>query len=326
MTQIIKTIDDLKNHIAIDFIAGFEILEFAIEDREQELCDKYIGEALWANLVKEYNDSLSASSSEAVNAYTKALWFCQRIVANYALLDYIPEGQLDISENGIRITTTENKKQAFDWQIKQLSAKYLAAASRNIENLIFHLNKNIDKFSDWTSSPVYVSIKKNLVNSVSQFNEYTSKKISHILFYELNPVISYVEDFYIRSILGDEFFDEIQERVKDGEDVDGSVGASTASGTQADEYDRVFHLLKGAVTQYVCFEAHKEIDCDQEIAEKKASHYVQRLVEYLNNSASADLFNKYFTSSKYTAPEESTSYTAGDGIDNSELTGVYGAF
>ncbi|NQU52251.1 MAG: hypothetical protein HQ522_06895 [Bacteroidetes bacterium] len=325
MTQLVKTIEDLKKHIAIDFIEGFDVLEFAIEDRELELVDKYIGEALMANLVKEYTDTYSNSLSSTEALYTKALWYCQRIISNYALLDYIPEGQLDISENGIRITSTENKKQAFPWQIEKLEGKYLAAASRNLEGLMVMLNNNIDVFSDWTSSKVYVSLKKHFVNSVAQFNEYSSKKITHILFIELSPVINYVEDFYIRSIVGDAFFDELQERIKDGEDVDSSSTSSTVV-TEAVHYDKLFHLIKGAVAQFTSFEAAKEIDCDPEICEKKASHYVQRLVEYLNHNASVSLFTKYFESDKYTAPVDSESYTSGGGLDNSEFTGVYAAF
>ncbi|MFK5893720.1 MAG: hypothetical protein QM504_10920 [Pseudomonadota bacterium] len=324
MTQLVKTITDLKKHIAIDFIEGFDVLEYAIEDREQELKDKYIGSELWANLVKVYEGAYSSSVSSDAEMHTKALWYCQRIISNYSLLDYIPEGQLDISENGIRISTTDSKKQAFPWQIKNLEQKYLTAASRNLEGLIKMLNDNIDLFTDWTNSAAYTELKQKIVNSVTQFNEHSTTKITHILFIELSPVINYVEDFYIRSILGDKFFEELQERIKDGEDVDGST--STPSITTADEYDKIFHLLKGAITQYVCFEAAKDIDCDAQLAEKKASHYVQRLVEYLNNNASADLFNNYFTSSKYTAPVDSESYTSGGGIDNSELSGVFGTF
>jgi uncharacterized protein DUF6712 len=323
MTELVKNIDDLKNHIAIDFIEGFDVLEFAIQDREQELKSKYIGEQLWTNLIKQYNDSFSGSSSESVILYAKALWYCQRIISNYSLLDYIPEGQLDISENGIRITTSDNKKQAFDWQIKKLEQKYLVTASRNLEGLMKMLNENIDLFADWTSSLVYVELKKNFVNSVTQFNNYTSRKISYIQFLELSPVISYVEDFYMRSVLGDNFFDELLERVVDGEDVDGS---SSGSSSTPGKYDRVFHLVKGAIVQYTCLEAAKEFAFDADQSEKKASHYIQRLIEYLNNSASAVLFTNYFESDKYTAPQESTSFTSGGGIDNSEFTGVYGAF
>lgn len=323
MTQLVRSIEDLKKHIAIDFIEGFEVLEFAIEDRENELRDKYIGQQLWNKLIEEYVGDLVTSPKEDKQYFSKALWYCQRIVSNYALLDYIPEGQLDISENGIRITVNETKKQAFPWQISNLEAKYHGAASRNLEGLMILLNENIDLFSDWTSSEVYKSLKRNFVNSVTQFNEHASKKIAHLQFIELSPVISYVEDFYIRSIVGDEFFDELLERIADGEDVDSS---SSSSSDIPSHYDRIFHLIKGAITQYVCFEAAKELDVDPEVCEKKASHYVQRLVEYLNKHASVDLFTNYFESGKYTAPVDSTSYTSGGGIDNSEFSGCFGAF
>lgn len=357
-TYLVRTVEDLKNHLAIDFIEGFDVLKFAVEDRENEIKDTYLGTALFDLLVQQRGGVMNREH------LAKALFYTQRVICNYALLDYIPEGQLDISENGIRITVNETKKQAFDWQIKNLEAKYLATASRNLESLMKYLNENIDKFPEWTSSPVYLTLKRNMVNTVTQFNEVASKKINYLLFLELAPVITYVEDFYIRSIVGDEFFEELLERVRDGEDVDGaattstsssSVSSSTATGSDSGSstvppppppdspsdgnvniitsdpetalhYDRIFRLIKGAVTQYTSFEAAEAIGVDPEVCEKKASHYVQRLVEYLNHNASSTLFANYFTSEKYTAPIDSTAYTSGGGIDNSEFTGVFGAF
>lgn len=328
MTDLVKNVTDLKKHIAIDFINGFDVVEFAVEDRELELKDKYIGDALWANLVKEYAETYSNAASSTEALYTKALWYAQRVISNYSLLDYIPEGSLDISENGIRISTTDSKKQAFDWQIKKLEQKYLSTAVRNLEALLTMLNENIDVFTDWTSSAAYVANKKNFVNSATQFSQYLNIGKSHLLFLELVPVVSYVEDFYLRSILGDAFFEELQERVKDGEDVDDSTSGSTSGEVLADHYDKVFHLVKGAVVHYTGMEAAETVEhkFDKEKCGKKADHYVQRLVEYLNHNASDTLFAKYFTSTKYTAPVDSVSYTSGGGIDNSELTGVFGAF
>jgi len=328
MTELVKTIDDLKSHIAIDFVSDFGVIEFAVEDREAELKTKYIGAELWANLVKVYAGTYSNSSSSATAHYEKVLWYCQRIICNYSFLDYIPEGQLHISENGIRIGSTENLKQAFDWQIRQLGEKYHSTAVRNLESLLEYLNENIDVFSDWTSSPAYVANKKYFINSATEFNDFSVTKLNHTSFLDLIPLISYVGDFYLRSILGDEFFEELQERIKDGEDVDGSMSGSTSLSIMASNYDKLFYLCKGVVVNYVGVEASEmeEYNFNSEKCEQKASHFTQRLVEFLNNNASATLFTKYFESSKYTAPEESTSFTSGGGIDNSEFTGVYGAF
>lgn len=328
MTELVKTIEDLKKHIAIDFIDNFDVLEYAIEDREDELKTKYIGDALWANLVKVYDDTYSNSSSSVTAHYEKVLWYCQRIISNYSLLDYIPEGQLDISDNGIRITSTDNKKQAFEWQIKNLESKYLSTAIRNLESALTYLNENIDVFTDWTSSPAYIKNKKYFVNSATEFNDFSVTKLNHISFLDLIPLISYVGDFYLRSILGDAFFEELQERILDGEDVDGSMSGSTSISILATNYDKLFYLCKGVVVNYTGVEASEmeEYGFNKERCEEKASHFTQRLVEFLNNNASATLFTKYFESDKYTAPEESSSFTSGGGIDNSEFTGVYGAF
>ncbi len=323
MTELVKSTEDLKKHIAIDFIDDFEVLEYAIEDREREIKKDYIGAALWVKLIQAYTSSGSSSSSSGEDYFARALYYVQRIVANLALLDYIPEGSLDISSNGIRITVNDTKKQAFDWQIKNLEKKYQSAADRNLELLLEYLNENTDQFTDWTDSPAYIKNKGRFINSAKQFNDYLGIKESHMTFIALQPVIDYVEDFYMRSVLGDDFFDELKERIKDGEDVD----SSSASG--ADEYDQVFHLIRGAVAHYTGMEASEDLGTNEEKCEKKASHYIQRLVAYLDTNANESLFATYYNSDKYTAPpstSESSSYEDNGGIDNSEFTGVYGAF
>ena len=322
MTELVKNIIDLKKHIAIDFIEGYEVLQPMIEDAERKLKKEYVGAGLWAKLVAEY-----ASPGSETNKYVELLWFAQRIICNFALLDYVPEGQLDISTNGIRITTTNEKKTAFEWQIQKLEKKYSDTAYRNIELMLQFLNENIKKYDDWTSSAAYVANKGRFVNSAIEFHRFVDINKSHLTFLKLLATIDLVEDNIIRSMLGDEFYDELKERIKDGEDVDSSSDSSSSSATAEDLlYDKLFYLISGAVAHFTAASHDELLGVDQDKSEKNASLYAGRLVEFLNNTASTSLFKKYFESKKYIAPEESSSFTSGGGIDNSGFTGVFGAF
>ena len=325
MTELVKTVEDLKKHVAIDFIDGFDVVEFAIEDRETELRTKYLGDTLWDKLKAEYAGGVVYNPETDGPLYAKALWYAQRIIINFALLDYVPEGSLDISENGIRITVNDTKKQAFPWQIKNLEDKYEKTANRNIENLLTFLDDNITRFDAWTASPVYTALKEHFVHSATEFQKYLNLDTSHVVFLKCLPDMGYVEDIMMRGMLGNDFYEELKERIKDAEDVDEPPADPTTS--QDDEYDIVFDLIKGAIANYTGKRAAKILGCDPELCDETASHYVQRLVEYLNRNATDSLFANYFNSDKYTPPvDDETPFTSGGGIDNSEFTGVYEAF
>jgi len=336
--KLVKSITDLKDHVAIDFIDDFDVLEKFIIDREAYLQRRYIGPDL-LNKLAEIKDSADASTSSSASAslsdsastsgellvYQLLLWYCQRIVCNMAMKDYIPEGQLDISASGIRISTTNEKKQAFPWQIAQLEKRYLETANSNLEDLIDYLIKT--SVSEWISAPIYKKLRGHFVNTALEFEKYYSIDESHLVFLKLLPDVDYVEKTIVTSLLGDLFVEELKERILDGEKEESS---STSTSTTLEKYQKVLEMVAAATVLLTV--AHTSvIDCDKEEIEKRAGHIIQQLKAYLDANASESLFNNYFTSGKYTpapteeekaADESATSW----GVDNSKLSGCYAAF
>ncbi|MDA3819096.1 MAG: hypothetical protein PF590_01275 [Candidatus Delongbacteria bacterium] len=332
MTKLILSVSDLKDHIAINFIGGFEILEPFIKDREKYLVRRYIGDALYLKLGAVYaladgSTSASASAPVTLEQYKSILYYCQRIVANLAIMDYIPEGQLDISENGIRISTTGEKKQAFEWQIKMLADRYQKAADSNLENLLEELLKLTPP--EWTSSAIYKKLRSHFVRSATEFENYFNIDESHLVFIKLLPDIDYVERTYIRSILGDAFLEEMKERLLDGESEESSSVSTSEAVLSA--YRTLFDMIAATVCLLTAKHTSLELADDATEIDKRAAHLQQQLQEYLNANASDTLFAKYFKSEQYTAPlteedieadESETSH----GVDNSKLSATYATF
>lgn len=311
MTKLILDINDVKSHVAIDFIAGFDVLEPFILDNEKWLIRKYTGKTLFEKLVSTKN-----TPTETPDLYAELLAIAQGIVINRSMMQYIPEGQLDISENGIRINTTDTKKTAFEWQIVKLEQRYLDTTHEKIEELLDLLFNN--EVTEWKSSPIFKNIRANFVNAAYQFNTYFNIDASHRLFLSLVPDIEYAERVYILSALGEVFFNELKVKILAGEDV---LPANADASKTA--YFELFRLIRAAVVYLTVLHATSDLKKPEDI-ELRCVHSQQQLKSFLDEKASNDLFNSYFTSTKYTSPQIIS--TLNSGIDNSVLTGIYGAF
>jgi hypothetical protein len=311
MTKLILDINDVKSHVAIDFIAGFDVLEPFILDNEKWLIRKYTGKALFEKLVSTKN-----TPAETPDIYAELLAIAQGIVINRSMMQYIPEGQLDISENGIRINTTDTKKTAFEWQIVKLEKRYLYTTHEKIEELLDLLFNN--DVTEWKSSSIFKNIRANFVNAAYQFNKYFNIDESHQLFLSLVPDIEYAERVYILSALGEVFFNELKVKILAGEDV-----LPTNPDASKTAHFELFRLIRAAVVYLTVLHATSDLKKPEDI-ELRCVHAQQQLKSFVDEKASNDLFNSYFTSSKYTSPEIIS--TLNSGIDNSVLTGIYGAF
>jgi hypothetical protein len=311
MTKLVLDITDIKTYVAIDFIAGFDVLEPFILDNEKWLIRRYTGKTLFDKLVSTKN-----TPSGTADVYSELLSVAQGIVINRSMMQYIPEGQLDISENGIRISTSETKKTAFEWQIAKLEKRYLDTANEKIEELLEILFSN--NIPEWKDSVISKKVKSNFINSAIQFEKYFSINESHLTFLFFLSHIEYFERVYLRSALGEEFYFELKEKITGNED------SWKEDPTETDKkYFILFDLIRAALVYLSVSISGPDIKKPDDM-DNRAAFAQQQLKEYLDNNSSADVFTKYFNSSEYSAPLSTAITTSG--IDNSTLSGCYGAF
>jgi len=310
-SELITTIPELKDHVAIDFISNFDVIEPSVEDRERELKEKYLGEDLFDLLVSYAGGSTSVSISDE-DYLAQVLYYSRRAVANLSLMDYMPEGQLNISESGIRINTGEGSmKQAFEWQIKNLQAKYEKTGYLALESLLKYLEENAEHFSTWTESDAYTANKAWFINTAKVFNENFFIDNSRLIFLKLLPDMKKVEEFYIRPAIGDDFFDELKTFI--------------LNDNMPTSYSTVISLIRGAVANFTMFhgsdyipyykkKGQLEIKKPEEL-ENWGNTYIQKLIYYLNNNASASKFTNFYNSDQYTDPDD---YTGNSMYDNDD--------
>lgn len=328
-TQIITTIAELKEHVAIDFISEFSVIAYAVEDRENEIKNTYLGDALFAELAAykaEQDASSSASASASASSsgsatstqLAKLLYYVQRAIANFAFMDYIPEGQLNISEKGIRIATNEEMKTAFEWQIRQLSDKYKKTGYMAIENMIQYLSDNLDSFSSWKGTSQHTELLSMFIWSSKDFSKYYNIAESRVVFRELVPAIKKAEQFYIQSAIGETYYDQLKAAIlaDDVEAVDQVIVnkikpalAHFAIYVAFNEYGSVITDLKIEYNRAMSNlrDRNSMIQTQMESAEQWGQRYLDKLVAYLDANASSEKYSAYYDYS-----QESSSYSTSD--------------
>ena len=118
-------ITEFKNALTITAELNMADLYSSIVNKGQDelLIPKGLGSALFALLDAAYN-----SSDTTPVRFEKILAKCQYIVANYAYMRYLPQAQVLISKEGVRITKSVKTSTAFEWQINQLTEELSKSA------------------------------------------------------------------------------------------------------------------------------------------------------------------------------------------------------
>jgi len=329
-TKILTSISELKAHIAIDFVKDFGVISYAIEERENWLRDEYLGDVLFDELAAykvsaDESSSSSSGSSSTENPLQDLLYYAQRAVSNLAFMDYIPEGQLNISEKGIRIATNEEMKTAFDWQIKNLEQKYKHSGYNAIENMIILLARNLSSFSSWSGTIQHTALMGMIIWSAKDFNKYMNISESRIAFRELVPAIKKAEQFYLVPSIGQTYYDALITKVK----------ANNAGGDDL----AIINMIKPALVHLAVYMAMNEYGIDFsglfeespkkraqanqvqiESAEKFGNAYLQKLIDYLDENATASKYVEYYNYS-----QESNSYSVNENrfFDNDDENGIF---
>jgi hypothetical protein len=246
------------------------------------------------------------------------LYKCRAVIAPLAYLIKLPTIQTQLTDSGLRTISTENMQAAHRWEYNEVKENLADKGAWAIEALLKFLYANKGDYSEWTDSEEYAELSDLIFLSGSDFTRYFTLHHPHRVFWSLRTLIKEVEDFYIISAIGKDFFKTLKE-------------------TEApeDEVKDAIILIKKAVAQYTIVKAIEKFSVkvsdrgftikalgaysegtgyDDQVApdpqldllykscERTGDAYLVQLKEFLNKNASAELFEEYYDSDKYTAP------------------------
>ena len=258
--------------------------------------------------------------------------YARRVVGPLAYWLDLGTMQTKITDTGIGTFVNTNMDASHRWEYEQLKNSLADKGCMALDMMLQHLFEN-KEYYDWSIPDE----RKIFFKNGKDFNTYFPVYQCWRVFESFVPLITQVEDQYIRSTIGDEFFEELRDKYlpltsadEKNEDTGDDATALTAEETKAVD------LIKKAVANLTIKKACEilpvrisdygfttELTRNPEMVqqgqanapanqlsllytsvERTGESYLVKLTDYLNATASDTIFATYFASSFYVSPDE----------------------
>jgi len=204
---LIKTTDEIKAFMP--FAITFKIADITpfINQVEYEIIIPLISKAQYDALQTAYDaNSLNADQTKLINKV-------RAVITPFALLRWIPWGQVQINSSGIQIVSNETNKTAFSWQVQDLKQNSEMSGYTAMESLYRFLYDNKATYTVWWDSTERKYLMRSFINTAAEFSIYFNISSNRKTFERLRDIITHIEKNYIKPILCDELFTQIKEEI-----------------------------------------------------------------------------------------------------------------
>jgi hypothetical protein len=313
---LITTKEKMKEFLAISTHTEISSVAPYIKRAEREFIIPQIGQTLYDDL-NSFVESSGSSSGSGSSGDDILLTKVQESVINFAFYLYFPMLEVHVGENGVQRMESETRKSAYQYQGSNLRDSLLISGYETLGKTLDYLEENKDTYTSWSGdAKIYKRYKYFLLNTPELFQEYFDIKNSWATFFSLRPIIKRIEDLHLEAVLGAAFLIELKDEIESNnvtdDDLIEMIRKAVVSLTLSDAaHDKIIQIGKDGT-----FEARRAglsikktepadiekissfINKNLDIGDK----YTKRLVEHLNNNASASKYKTYFDSDLYKDP------------------------
>jgi hypothetical protein len=160
---LIRNIDDFKKVVAVGKNLDFTEVSPFNSDAELKYIVPALGQTLYDSLNTKVTNNTALSADEAV-----ALDYARKCIASFAVMNWFPLGQVQISSAGVQIVSNENAKTAFKWQIDQLQQQCFSLGYTALDALLLFLESKRATFTDWAASSSRTFFHENYITNASE--------------------------------------------------------------------------------------------------------------------------------------------------------------
>jgi hypothetical protein len=238
---------------------------------------------------------------------------CRSYVAPMAMLLELPSKQVQITDSGIKKTTSTDLENAFRWEYLELKNALEQQAAEALDELWQHLFESGSTYS-WAAT----NIQGTIIKTATEFKKYyLPLQHSYRCFTALQPVMVTVQDQIIHDAITKDFF----EYLRDVADPSAEEKIALELLKKAAAYltimaatEQLSVKISGNGFTVIMHDAAdapfrgdlnapaENLSLVRAACEKTGQGYLQQLKKYLNETATATVMPIYFNSNKYTAP------------------------
>lgn len=313
--SLIKTIAEVQEHIAIEASSDLDNMMPDIREVEEDYIAQALGKETYDSLDAEYNAETPALEEQE----TKLLKLCQAAICNLAQAKYIIVNRVSFSNSGIRIVEDSIYKTAYKYMFDELIEHFEKRGFNYIDKLLAYLESEKDYFTDWAEDEsAYTINKKHFIRTADEFDKHYRIGKSRRTFMALEPVMQQVEDFFIEYAITEELSARLKEEIRSGDALSEGTQNLIEKIQPAVAHFTIGHaidLLSFEVTEsgllvreYIDPNAKKssppvaQMEVKRNAAFTSGNRYLDRLKDFLNKTASEEVYPEYFESNLYISP------------------------
>lgn len=208
--MLFQTTEELKQFLPVTESFGFDDLSRFIEVAEREDIIIYLSQEEYDTLHTAYHNSDISQPPD-----TDLLKLVRIPLANMAMFKFIPFGNVNIGKAGFTVTETTSEKIASNARTEDLKDACLEAYHQGIEQLLLFLEANTAIYTDWASSDAATEYKSCFINTAIEFHKWFAINKSRRIFVSVKAIMQRVELMHIKSITGEDLYDEIKTQIED---------------------------------------------------------------------------------------------------------------
>ncbi len=238
---------------------------------------------------------------------------CRSYVAPMAMLLDLPSKQVQITDSGIKKTTSTDMENAFRWEYLELKTALEQQAAEALDELWQHLFTTGSTYT-WTATNIHGTI----IKTATEFKKYyLPLQHSYRCFAAMQPVMVSIQDQLIHDAITKEFFEDLRDNASPS-DIEKeaiellkkaaaylTIMASTEQLSVKISANGFTVLMQDAADAPYKGESvapGESLSLLRSSCEKIGQGYMQQLVRYLNENATVSIMPLYFNSKKYVAP------------------------
>lgn len=206
-----KTIEEFRG--CVEANAGIDLLSItpSIKAAELKFLKPLLGPAYYDSLSNRYNTDTIILSEE-----TELVEHIQVAIANLALYLYVPIGEVQITDGGMRRGDSENAPGAYKYQVKELQKALLERGFEYIELVLEHLDQSPTSFVEWFESEAYNNYRKAFIRNGTEFEQlYSSIRFPRRMYTLLRTTMLNLQQLTIANTIGEDTYIELANKYLD---------------------------------------------------------------------------------------------------------------
>ncbi len=210
MKTFVKNIDDLRAHVQVESGASVNVLTPFINKVHETVVISRFGRTFVEQLAAKYHDA----PETLTDAEKTVVFLLQAIDVHLGLAAAVPYLTISFSGSGIRQLEMAASKPVYNWQAIKYENAQLEDGHNAIDSAIAALwsFRNDAQFAAWKNSTAETKSRQLLINTASEFHEYSRINSSRRVFEMLMPFMEEAENIIV-DLIGVAFYNLLKSQI-----------------------------------------------------------------------------------------------------------------